>query len=633
MDWQAEKYSATGNIGAKGFKKSLGKPTLDPLELMIREAVQNSWDAKLPNKEQIDFSIYLNKFDQTKADYLKNVFFREGPSDIDFKNELADNGLYHITISDQNTVGLSGPSRANEVESDERNFVDFIRNIGSERDLDFGGGTYGYGKSSLYGVSKISTIIVYTNTRKDGKIIHRLIACALGKPDKKFTGRHWWGKKANDDIVDPLEGDEAKIVAQKIGMPHIEDGQTGTMIMILCSVPGNMETEGDTREREPLETLSFLSSSLYWYLWPKMMSYGGKNPAVNFNVYLENKHLELFAPEDHPKLAHFITAMRNYKEAAKDKKFRKSEKNWMVKDIKHKSLKKDLGILVLRGHPIESIALPEQGFTLQDMFTSLLQVSIYQQSPFSNTNHHVALMRNAELVIQYMEGQAPETHQYSGVFVTPKNKEIDEAFAESEPPSHDKWEPAGLFGEQRKLVDHALRSLRSDMRDFSGIDENVDPTTENFTPLTELSNKLSNLLPLTDSIGPSHERVGHTNGNGTGRGIRNIPRIDILKHKLAYENEEKKLIVSFVPNLRDKSAIWVKANAGICIDDGQSLERSSPINSPAPKLLYWINPYEKKLNENNCEIKKNEIGEWKVVFSIPSKVQVNVNIEILQSNA
>ena len=74
-----------------------------------------------------------------------------------------------------------------------------------------------------------------------------------------------------------------------------------------------------------------------------MMSYGEK-PAINFNVYLENKHLELFAPEDHPKLAHFIAAMRDYKEAAKDTKFRKSEKNWMVKDIKHKSLKKDLGI-------------------------------------------------------------------------------------------------------------------------------------------------------------------------------------------------------------------------------------------------------------------------------------------------
>jgi len=242
-------------------------------------------------------------------------------------------------------------------------------------------------------------------------------------------------------------------------------------------------------------------------------------------------------------------------------------------------------------------------------------------------------MRNTELVIQYMEGQAPETHQYSGVFVTPKNMEIDEAFAESEPPAHDKWEPASLDGDQKKIVGHALRSLTLNMKDFSGIDDKIDPTTENFTPLTELSNKLSNLLPLTDSIGSSHERNGNTNGNGTGRGIRNNPRINILGHKLAYENEEKKLIVSFIPNLSNKSVIIVKANAGICINDGQSLERSSPINSPTPKLLYWITPYEKKLEENNCEIKKNEIGEWKVVFSIPSKVQVNVNIEILQSNA
>ena len=42
--------------------------------------------------------------------------------DIDFKNKLADKGLYHIILLDQNTFGLNGPSRANEIESGERNF-------------------------------------------------------------------------------------------------------------------------------------------------------------------------------------------------------------------------------------------------------------------------------------------------------------------------------------------------------------------------------------------------------------------------------------------------------------------------------------------------------------------------------
>ena len=58
MDWHPEKYSATGNIAGKGNQKLLGKPTLDPLELMVREAVQNSWDARKSDKEQIEFSIH-----------------------------------------------------------------------------------------------------------------------------------------------------------------------------------------------------------------------------------------------------------------------------------------------------------------------------------------------------------------------------------------------------------------------------------------------------------------------------------------------------------------------------------------------------------------------------------------------
>ena len=632
MDWHPEKYSATGNIAGKGNQKLLGKPTLDPLELMVREAVQNSWDARKSDKEQIEFSIHLNKFNENESEFLKNNFFKEGPEDINFKNSLNNNGLYHIVLSDKNTFGLTGPSRANEVETEERNFVDFIRNIGSERDVDYGGGTYGYGKSSLYNVSQISTIIVFTNTKYNGEITHRLIACALGKSDNKYTGRHWWGKRANDGIVDPLEGEDAKKVARRIGMPIMEDGETGTTIMILCSIPGNITIDENTREREPLETLSFLSSSLYWYLWPKMIAYEGQKQAINFNIFLESQKLELFAPEDHPKLAHFIISMRNYKDAIHNKKFRKSEKNWLVKEIKHKSLKKDLGILVLRGHPSETITLPVIGEELQDKFTSLLQESIYNQSPFEKyTNHHIALMRNTELVIQYMEGQAPENNQYSGVFITPKNKEIDEAFAESEPPSHDKWEPAGLFGNQRKLVEHALRSLKTDMRDFSGVDEDIDPANDNFTPLTELSNKLSNLLPLVDSIGPSGENIKsrkETNGK-----IKNIPQINITGDKLSFDENEKYLTVSFLPNVKDKSKIIVKANAGICIDDGRSIERSSPLKTKLPKLVHWSTPTQKIIKSENCEIKKNDVGEWSVTFNIPSNAQISVNLEIVEYNA
>ena len=56
-----------------------------------------------------------------------------------------------LEISDYGTTGLGGatdPSLVPEEESTD--FVDFMRNIGTPRDTDKGGGTYGYGKSWLY---------------------------------------------------------------------------------------------------------------------------------------------------------------------------------------------------------------------------------------------------------------------------------------------------------------------------------------------------------------------------------------------------------------------------------------------------------------------------------------------------
>ena len=44
----SERYGSTGNIG-ENFQRLLGAPSLDPLQTVIREAVQNVADAALPS--------------------------------------------------------------------------------------------------------------------------------------------------------------------------------------------------------------------------------------------------------------------------------------------------------------------------------------------------------------------------------------------------------------------------------------------------------------------------------------------------------------------------------------------------------------------------------------------------------
>ena len=43
---ESEKYSHYGNISADGIQKLLGTPNLDRLQTVIRETVQNTWDAR-----------------------------------------------------------------------------------------------------------------------------------------------------------------------------------------------------------------------------------------------------------------------------------------------------------------------------------------------------------------------------------------------------------------------------------------------------------------------------------------------------------------------------------------------------------------------------------------------------------
>ena len=52
MKWLSQKNDPMGGMSSRGYLNSLGRPSLDPLIVMIRESVQNSWDAK---KSKSDF--------------------------------------------------------------------------------------------------------------------------------------------------------------------------------------------------------------------------------------------------------------------------------------------------------------------------------------------------------------------------------------------------------------------------------------------------------------------------------------------------------------------------------------------------------------------------------------------------
>src|SRR5690606_6771139 len=124
---------------------------------------------------------------------------------------------------DRNTKGLGGPLLASRAESSKvYDWVDFILNVGKANTQGHTGGTYGFGKTITYVVSEVNSIVVYSRARFEGKIVSRLIACAIGDEFERegglFTGRHWWGT-SQDGAPTPIQSDAADELAARIGMP------------------------------------------------------------------------------------------------------------------------------------------------------------------------------------------------------------------------------------------------------------------------------------------------------------------------------------------------------------------------------------------------------------------------------
>ena len=69
----SEPFSDFGNIAAEGATKLLGA-SLTPTELLLRETLQNSWDASIGQKEIPTYAIRLRILSQEEAINLTSFF-------------------------------------------------------------------------------------------------------------------------------------------------------------------------------------------------------------------------------------------------------------------------------------------------------------------------------------------------------------------------------------------------------------------------------------------------------------------------------------------------------------------------------------------------------------------------------
>lgn len=448
MRWIPEPKPPSGGLAAEGFYKLLGRPRLDPLTVLVRETAQNSWDARLRNGRPVVFSLQGWQLDgPERAALVDEVFVQaEQAKGTNLASALADPDLIGLYMSDRNTKGLGGPLQADQVNlTGTYDWVDFVLNVGEANTQGHTGGTYGFGKTISYVVSKANAVVIHSRTMHQGRLETRLIACAIGEKftrgQKLFTGRHWWGESGGDVPI-PLTGREADRIADLVGMPVFEGKDTGTNILVVAPDLGGRTAE---------QAMTFVAESVTWHLWPKLTPRRGKQ-AMDIYVTWNGETVEIPKPQDRPPLHGFAQALQ----ALLDEDASDTALGIRVDDIRCARPRADVGVLatvplIHRDRvPVDDGSDPDDAEAPQPA------------AAITGVCHHVALLRSPELVVDYLEGPPPPEGgtEWAGVFRA--RDEQDAHFAAAEPPTHDSWNPELLpKSSGRTIVNVGLREIKS----------------------------------------------------------------------------------------------------------------------------------------------------------------------------
>lgn len=640
LSLQSEKYSPTGNVASEGVLNQLGRPRMDPLTVLIREAIQNSWDARIPGGGVVTFGLSLRTLTQEQMAVFKQVVFFQVPGRLGLREKLnSDEPIRVLEVYDRGTSGLGGPTRADmpDTSSEPRDFVDFMRNVGQPPDKKLGAGTFGYGKAALYVASRLHTICVHTRANYKRNLVSRFMAAGLGGrysitnpgPDQGiYTGRHWWGYY-DGEIVEPLTGASAEDLARMLGFPGYADSEIrGTSIVILEPFIG---------ERTSQQAINAMKLAILWYFWPKMLGTDNTPPAMSFDIYHEGVPVEVPRPENFPPINGFVRAMENLRKNGQDEDGNPLS---TVTKIRVLRPKKNLGKLSL----IKLTAEPRQELDVGEVDGLL---------PFSGPAHHSALMRQAELIVKYVAGPPlpSDAIEYAGVFLT--DEDVDGVFAGAEPPTHDDW--IHEFLEKRfdkTCIRVAYRRIHEEMEAFVAPPD-VDDGDGSGVPLGAFAGTLGTLLMGQEGPGAGVRISRSSIADGDGSGVVSDPgvskgeagtrkdairkpvsraRIRLLDNgKLRMLRGHAVLTTSFsVTHATESKGTLVKVLAGVVLD-GNQMEAEPPAGVKQPSVLGWRDPDgkgHKVKNEPEILIPSTSDGVWMVVVTIPDNTMVGIDFRI-----
>ncbi|KRB77981.1 hypothetical protein ASE01_07335 [Nocardioides sp. Root190] len=403
-----------------------------------------------------------------------------------------------LVVTDSGTKGLGGPTRADRVTDEATDFIDFVRNVGRAADKQLGGGTYGFGKGTLWGMSSCATVLIYTKSTYRGRPVSRFIAMAHTDPYSdgklKYTGRHWWGRSDPDTLIEPIDGTDADQLAESLGMTRLRGEATGTSLMVLGPVA--------TDTAETVEAvIRRLASSALWWAWPHMV-----DGTIDFEFTADGAQVPVGRPDDHTAVRHLAEAYRRATLATE----RAEDWPWTQDVLRMQRPPLRLGTLAWRRVQRDDLVSGDD---------APVQLSA-----------HVALMRRPRLVVRYLPvREDPNGQGTVGVFIA--EDDLNDRFAKAEPVAHDDWSASnmGLPKGTRNPVKKALELIKESFVAAAVSIGGGDGSSVQQPGLVRLATAMGDLVLGTGDAG--YIRPKNSSGGGTrSLSVRVVgtPRLELV---------------------------------------------------------------------------------------------------------
>ncbi len=209
------------------------------LDLLVRESIQNSLDAKNDKDEFVAVDFLTGKF-------KKKLLNKELEGIQDSLNQKFKSEEYKfIAIKDSNTVGLTGKLHYDDViDNQYGNLLKLIYEISKPQDAEGAGGSWGLGKTVYFRVG-IGLVIYYSRILNEEGVYESRLAASLVEDEmnaqalipmfkgKSKRGIAWWGDKIGENKTRPITDDEyiQKIISI-FGIEPYKLDETGTTIII-----------------------------------------------------------------------------------------------------------------------------------------------------------------------------------------------------------------------------------------------------------------------------------------------------------------------------------------------------------------------------------------------------------------